>query len=149
MSGISVVEISTNDVEEVDSEAIHFAMFKRLGASIDFGKEGEQASLPGNASLLAVSNIYGAVVFADARGMFLFLFSRGLSFGARIAQRIAIGATSILLLSFWIHSLYRFAVLLMNFDWWQPKSHLHLIVIALLETRFILERPPNECRGPE
>lgn len=98
MAGTSVVEISTNDVEEVDSEAIHFAMFKRLGASIAFGKEGKQASLPGNASLLAVSNIYGAVIFADARGVFLFLLFRGLSFGAQIAQRTAIDATSLLLL---------------------------------------------------
>jgi hypothetical protein len=106
MAGTSVVEISTNDMEEVDSEAIHFAMFKRLGASIAFGKEGKQAPLPGNASLLAVSNIYGAVVFADARGMFLFLLSTGLIFVCSNCTENCYQCHVTSLASFWIHSLF-------------------------------------------
>ncbi|GAQ82604.1 nuclear pore complex protein Nup214 [Klebsormidium nitens] len=70
MAGAPVVEVGPDAVEEVDSVNIDFAMFKRLGASIRLGSETEREASPGNASLLAVSNIYGAVFIGDGRGLY-------------------------------------------------------------------------------
>lgn len=62
------MEVSADEVEEVNSDIIEFAMFKRLGASIRLGTETEREASPGNASLLAVSNIYGATFIGDSKG---------------------------------------------------------------------------------